>query len=232
MITTLTLIRYRGFRNKVWAFVMMRSAHAMVTEAEGLDFYRLMGAGAGTGFHPWPDFSAYAFLGVWASEEQADAFLRGSRLFAEYREHCSEMWTVYLKTLRSHGQWAGTEPFVPSVGPVAGSLIGVITRATIARKRLLRFWRHVPATHAPLQDQDGLLVRVGIGEWPVTQMATFSIWREEESLRAYAYGHPDHLEAIRLTRELNWYSEELFARFRPYRSEGSWNGENPLEGLL
>jgi hypothetical protein len=32
-------------------------------------------------------------------------------------------------------------------------------------------------------------------------------------MRAYAYKNPQHLEAIKKTKELNWYSEELFGRF-------------------
>jgi heme-degrading monooxygenase HmoA len=53
-------------------------------------------------------------------------------------------------------------------------------------------------------------------------MATFSLWENEESMRAYAYSDSRHLEAIKLTRKLNWYTEEMFARFRPYRYEGAW----------
>ena len=33
--------------------------------------------------------------------------------------------------------------------------------------------------------------------------------------------NPKHAEMVRKTRELNWYSEELFARFQPFYQEGN-----------
>lgn len=48
----------------------------------------------------------------------------------------------------------------------------------------------------------------------------------------YAYTSQYHKEVVQKTRELGWYKEELFARFVPYKSEGSWEGENILSAYL
>ena len=72
----------------------------------------------------------------------------------------------------------------------------------------------------------------GIGEVPFTQMATFSLWQDKQSLMDFAYNSKEHQNAIKKTREMDWYKEELFSRFQPYRSVGSWNGSNPLGMLL
>ncbi|MFN5849688.1 MAG: DUF3291 domain-containing protein, partial [Chitinophagales bacterium] len=74
----------------------------------------------------------------------------------------------------------------------------------------------------------GLIYTKGIGEAPLVQMATFSIWESAETLRNFAYNSPEHLEAIKKTRELDWYQEEMFARFQPYKSQGIWGGADVL----
>lgn len=211
---------------------MMQNAHSHLLEVPGLSFYKLMGSGKGRGFNPWPDWSVYSLLQVWDKEWDAQTFMEHSQLMAEYRIHTSEIWTLYLKTMQSKGAWSGHNPFTvhaqidPSITPIA-----VITRATIKPSKLWSFWKYVPTSEEPLSELEGLLYTKGIGEIPILQMATFSLWSDTETLKAYAYQSKQHREAIRLTRKLNWYKEELFARFQPYRSVGSWKGVNPLPSI-
>jgi hypothetical protein len=47
-------------------------------------------------------------------------------------------------------------------------------------------------------------------------------------MQAFAYKTVAHREAMRRTRAENWYREELFARFVPVASEGTWEGREPL----
>ena len=228
-ITTLTLFRYGTFLSRVWAFGMMQFAHPGLAKVGGLRFYKLMGSGK-AGFNPWPDWSVYALVQVWDSPKDADAFFKKHPLMDRYHRKAKETMTLYLRTVKVKGEWSGKNPFPKSknLDPDIDHL-AVITRATIKSKFLLRFWKYVPHSQKGLMENEGLVYTKGIGEVPFRNMATFSIWKDQESLRAFAYTAAEHKHAISLTHSLKWYKEELFARFQPYRAEGTWSGMPQLE---
>ncbi|GGD43419.1 hypothetical protein GCM10011361_07960 [Muriicola marianensis] len=223
-ITTLTFFRYKTLFNKIWAFGMMQFAHPKLSKVEGQTFYKLLGSGK-VGFNPMPDWTVYALLQVWENEEKAERFFAASKLMDRYRKRSDEHWILYMKNKISRGRWAGNMPF--SRHPETSESIpyvAAITRATIKFKYLRKFWKSVPASQSPLKDNPGLIYTKGIGEVPFLQMATFSLWKDQQSLDAFAYRSREHIRVIGDTRKLGWYREELFSRFQPYRFEGSWNG--------
>ena len=228
-ITTITFFRYRSLREKVWAFKMMQSAHRHLQRTSGLEFYKLLGSGKGMGFNPWPDWSVYALLQVWDRESSAETFLNESELMTQYRVHATEAWTLFMKNIAAHGEWSGSNPFTAdrSLDP-ADRPVAVITRATIRPSKLRLFWKYVPTSQKPLLDNPHLLYTKGIGEVPLLQMATFSLWKDLAALKQFAYESTEHREAIRKTRALDWYREELFSRFLPYRSVGTWLGRDEI----
>lgn len=223
-VTTLTFFKYTSFRSKLWAFGMMQFAHKPLSKEKGLLHYKLMGSGK-DGFDPFADWSVYALLQVWESEDAATLFFNSSSLYERYVQKTAQQWTLFLRSIKAKGTWAGIQPFVPSNEiNEANPYIAVITRATIKPKMLRTFWKSVPASQAPLKDNKGLLFTKGIGEVPFLQMATFSLWKDKESLMDFAYKSRAHAKAISKTRSLDWYSEELFSRFEPYKTKGSWSG--------
>lgn len=228
-VTTVTLCRYAGVQ-RLWAFNQMGGSRRLLAREPGLAFWRLLGTGKGRGFSLQPDFSQYGLLAVWRSANDAERFFAASPLALEYRRRSDEMWTVTLRAYGAKGTWGGVNPF-PLV-PREPGVVAVLTRASVRVSKLVPFWRSVPATSAPLDTAPGLLASVGTGEIPFVRPATFSLWRSEEDLVAYAYGDAVHREVIRRRRDEDWYSEELFARFTPVDSNGSWNGRDPLAGLL
>ena len=230
-VTTLTFFRYSNLKSKLWAFGNMQFAHSPLSKVAGLQMYKLMGSGK-EGFNPLPDWSVYGLLQIWEDEAAADTFFTTSTLMKSYLGKCDERWTIYMKNTMAKGEWAGKNPFLKSESvDVSNPYIAVITRATIKPKMLIRFWKYVPTSRKPLAGNAGLIFTRGIGEVPFLQMATFSIWRDKESLMNFAYASKEHQIAIQKTRQLNWYIEELFSRFQPYRSIGTWMGENPLPNL-
>lgn len=232
-IVTLTFFRYTNLNAQLWAFGMMQVAHTDLGKTTGLTFYKLMGSGKNEGFNPLPDWTTYALLQVWENEAAAQHFFEHAPLIKSYDQHSTERWTIYLRTIMARGEWSQQQPFAVSdkLQPEI-PLIGVITRATIKWRQLYNFWKYVPTSHRQLLANPGLIYTKGIGEVPALQMATFSLWRNAEALKEFAYAQKEHRVAIEKTRQLNWYKEELFARFQPYRSEGSWHGVAPLQAYL
>ena len=105
--------------------------------------------------------------------------------------------------------------------------VAVLTRATVRPSRWHRFRGSRPPVSRELAGARGLHAAVGIGEAPVGLQATFSIWSDAAAVAAFARS-PEHRAVVRRTREEGWYGEELFARFTPLGSTGTWDGRDPL----
>lgn len=192
---------------------------------KGLRFCKMLGSGGGNGFSIWPDFTTYGLLAVWENEARAHAFFDQHPIPAEFISRAEEWLTLYMRTAKVHGEWGGSNPFPVTTDYAPDRLVGVLTRATIRPKHLWRFWRFVPGVSAAMSaHREGLLFSKGIGELPLIQQATFSLWDNSHAMQAYAYRSQHHRKVIQKTRELGWYQEELFARFHPYATDGSLTG--------
>ena len=222
-IATISFYRFKTARNRYWATKMMQLARSDLNKTPGLQWHRLLGTGSGNGFWFFPELKIFALLGVWQQESDADNFFSSADLAKQYNERATESWTVFLKPLHSKGAWGGEDPFQVS-GKGATGPVAVITRATIRFPALFSFWRQVPAASNRVVESSGLIFSAGIGEWPLVQMATFSIWENTADMENYAYHTSEHLTAIRRARKEKWFKEEMFARFEPYRTLGEWQG--------
>lgn len=210
----ITLSFFKFDSHKFWAFSMMGRGNIMLKKTKGLRFFKQFGTGE-RGFSILPDWSEYALLAVWDSEKAATDFFSKSEFYEKYKDRCREIVNYQMDCIRCHGTWDGGTPFIVQKDfPVnSDTKIGVITRASVKPLQLLRFWKYVPKSHEGLFTNPGLLFTKGIGDIPLLEMATFSLWQNQESLMNYAYRNENHKKAISLTKKHNWYSEELFARF-------------------
>jgi hypothetical protein len=231
-ITTVSFFSFKGFFNQWWAFSRMGLSPFRMKKESGLQFFKFLGSGGGNGFSIRPNFGTYGILCVWDDETAAQHFFEKSNLFKDYAAHSHEQWTVFMETMMAHGEWDGATPFTVTRDFDDRVPVAVITRATIKLKFLPYFWKFVPPVSASIIEKKGRLFSVGIGEVPIVQQATFSLWESTKLMMDYAYKSPFHAEVVRKTRELGWYKEELFARFSPYKTMGTWGNEDVLKPFL
>jgi heme-degrading monooxygenase HmoA len=236
LLVSVTVLHYQPSA-RLRAFGNMGRVLLQPVTAPGLRFAKLLGSGIDFGMVP--DLSRYVFLGVWDNEPSARAFFQTPD-FRQLTTSTTHTETLWLRPLQAHGLWDGQNPFAmtneplsvineplpmtndqssssnnnPPLTPDNCSMITVLTRATIRPRALPDFWRHVPQARARLRTHaDDLLFGIGIGELPLIQQCTVSVWRNAEAVNNYAYRESGHREVVKLTRERKWYSEELFARF-------------------
>lgn len=211
-IIVFSFFKFNGFFNKLWAFRETGKSQLLVKKSEKKEFFKIMGSGGKTGFSIMPNWGLYAVLKGFETISDAKTFIEKDKIFNSFKLKSFENQTFVLIPNSSHGLWDGSNPFSGNNEKTNGK-IAVITRGRIKLSKLWQFWRFVPPASENIENQDGLLFSIGIGELPLVQQATFSVWESTEKMMEYAYKSKQHTEVIRKTRELGWYSEELFARF-------------------
>lgn len=219
-ITTLIRFQVGSAAQRWWAFGQMPQAQKALQNTPGLRFAKLLGSGGGGGFAPWPDWGTYFLLQTWDHAAAAERFLEKHPYGQEWKSRSKAATVLWLEAYRSMGAWEGHNPFEDQGGPAAASHTVILTRARIRAKRLLHFWRSVPTVSEMMAGQPGLCYAKGVGEWPLIDQATVSVWESEAAVNAFAYQGAQHAEVIRKTRQWGWYREELFARFALVNQSG------------
>jgi heme-degrading monooxygenase HmoA len=232
-VASFHLVRLPG-RRRPEAIGRLATDRRRLAASPGLILGRHMGTARGDSTRLAMDLSRWAVFTVWEDEAALDEWEWTSPLLAKWRRSAAELWTVRLACLTAHGRWGGVEPFPGMAGAIhddRGGPVVVVTRARVRTSRLTRFYRSTSEVDAAVAEADGRVRSVAFWELPFGWQGTFSLWQSTADLTAFAYGHSHHREVVRRTRAERWYGEELFARFRPYRSTGTWGGSEPLAEL-
>lgn len=179
----------------------------------------------GGSVRPSPQVGRLSLVAFWDGDGDLDRFLEEHPL----AQALDAGWRVRLEPLRAFGSWPGLPADVPRNrkvdhdGPVAAVTLGR-TRFT----QLPRFLRTSNKAENRLLGARGLIWATGMARPPF--VGTCSLWESTEALSDYAYGSdaPAHADAITEGRTKPFHHQEVFIRFRPYASEGSLQGRNPL----
>jgi hypothetical protein len=218
VVASFTLARYPARR-----VPGVLAARRRMAGTPGLRFVRHLGTGRGVAMGLGGDLRRWATFAVWDDDEALDASLPVEAPGA------TEAWTARLAPLGSRGSWSGRTP-IPADRATTDGPVAVLTRARLRVRSWPAFYRAVPPVEAALHAAPGVLAVVGVGEAPVGLQATFSLWRSTADMEAFAAAAGPHRDVARRARAEGWFAEELFARFRPYASSGTWAGRDPLAG--
>lgn len=198
-----------------------------------------MGSGKNGTFDIYPDWQQWAIMAAHKSAISPDQTsdlpktLYGTFISKWFRFFNCETYTMLLEPIEGYGYWDGKKVFgnLPKQSNYDGT-IAILTRATIRLSKLKAFWQNVAGVASQMANAPGLNCSFGIGEIPFIKQATFSIWNNKESMKAFAYKMHEHSEVIKKTRKENWYSEDMFVRFKLLKSYGTIKGIDPLKGKL
>jgi heme-degrading monooxygenase HmoA len=196
----------------------------------GLRFARVLGTGRGSSTAPGADPARTALFAVWESAADLAAFEAGwfGRRLVRVHERGGEAYGLRLALLSGRGSWAGHRVEHDLLAGASGGPVAVLTRARVRRGAGRRFRAAARSTAVEVSSAAGLLAVVGVGELPTGLLGTFSLWADAASPSRFAFRQAQHREVVRRTRAEGWYSEELFARFEPLSSDGTWDGRDPL----
>ncbi|NCX20236.1 MAG: spheroidene monooxygenase [Rhodobacteraceae bacterium] len=201
---------------------MMGLARPLLNLMPNLIFWKLLGSGTGEGFTPKPNWGVYAILCVWQDPTNIEKTLKESRVFRRYHEMATESVTIHLEPYATRGEWSGQTPFRAKskrdTGPVA-----VLTRATLRWNAMLQFWKQSPAISTKIGMNEDVLFKIGLGEVPLRQQLTFSIWPDIKQMSEFAHQSDPHRSAIQKVRQGDWFKEELYARFNITAIDGHWS---------
>lgn len=178
---------------------------------------------------PPTELGPVGMIAAWESDAALEEFSRSHPLAARL----AGGWQVRLEPLRVFGAWAGMPGLPRRPLPVAGEEpVGVLTLGRLRLRRIGPFRRSAGPAEAAALASPALLAGIGLAR-PPRLVATFSLWRGAAAMREFAIGAGgSHRAAIGADRARPFHHESAFVRFRPYASRGSWEGRDPLDGLI
>jgi hypothetical protein len=177
---------------------------------------------------PSANLRTAALISAWEDDDSLDRFLERPE-----SAPFSDGWHVRMEPLRVSGSWPQMPGLPTSEKPVdRDEPVAVLTLGWLRLNRLVPFLRAANRAEADAVEEPDMLASLGLAR-PPHFVSTFSLWRSAAAMRDYAYRQRGaHRAAVATDRERAFHHRSAFIRFRPYLSQGTWEGRDPLRGLL
>lgn len=179
---------------------------------------------------PRPQPGRIGLIAAWDDDAALDRFLAGH----PFAERLAGGWHSRLEPLRCFGTWAGMSGLPAKELPVKDDEpVAALTLGRLRITRTVPFLRSAAPAEHDAAENSAVLAVTGFGRFtPPRLVSTFSIWRSAAEMREYAFAKDgSHQAAVRVDRARPFHSESAFIRFRPYASQGNWDGHDPLSAV-
>ena len=200
-------------KNKFWMFKLMGAYtfNKKLINYDGLEFIKLLGTGSKDGFSVIPDFSSYMMITKWKNDVIRQKFIEENEIIKEIIIKSNKRIEIKIDPYNHIGSWNRVNPFKNKSNYKGGKIL-VLTRARVKFNKLINFIVNTSLAAKSIKSREGAEFYKGVGELPIIEQATISIWKSEQSMKDYAYSDKNHLKIINKARRNKWYSEELFVR--------------------
>ena len=181
-----------------------------ILESNGQRFIKLLGTGSNNGFSFIPDFSNYVMISSWKNDQFREKFIQKNKLMKSILKRCHERIELKIDPYDYKGSWNNINPFENQSNYKKGKIL-IITRARVKLKKSLEFLFSTFKASNSIKNSNAMYYK-GVGELPIIEQSTISIWEDEETMKTFAYRNSEHLKIISKAKKKKWYSEELFVR--------------------
>jgi hypothetical protein len=180
-----------------------------------------IGSGSSAGFGGGaPALRRQVLLTAWRREADFERFL-GQPPAQRLATEASHSWWSLFDVVSTRGSHYGSVP-LSGRDAVAEGPFATLTLGRVRLRSLPRFLREGVRIGPFPRQAPGMVSAVSAG-WPPTGNCTISIWESEQHMLRFAYGDLDgHGDTVR--RDPPILVEQLSARLRVRRLEGSWGG--------
>jgi hypothetical protein len=180
---------------------------------------------------PRPLLGRLGLIAAWDDDGAIDRFLADH----PFGKQVAGGWHARLEPRRCFGAWAGMPELPKRELPMDDDEPAVAL--TLGRLRALRVRPFLKASKPAEREavrNPAVAAVIGLTRPARPRLvSTFSIWRSAGAMREYAFGKDGpHQAAVRADRARPFQHEQAFVRFRPYASQGSWDGSDPLAALI
>jgi hypothetical protein len=177
---------------------------------------------------PRPRLDRIGLIAAWDDDAALDEFSDSHPL----AERLAAGWMTRLEPLRVSGAWPEMPGLPEKQLPVDDEEPVRSSPSAACACTAVPFLRSAAAAESEAAAEPDVLASAGMAR-PPQLVSTFSLWRTAAAMRDYSYrSQGAHQAAVRSDRARPFHHRSAFVRFRPYASRGSWDGRDPLAGLV